>query len=86
MTYDRHHPGAFRATMRQTVRALRHSVSWAPVSSVLEAWSHCGETVPRSEAHGRVITFWALFAHSVPDDDAMTALPICAAANSPRAR
>jgi hypothetical protein len=75
MTYDRHHPEAFRSAWRQIVRGLRHSVSWAPLSSVLEAWSHCGETVPRSDAHGRVITFWAFFAHSVPDDDPMTSMP-----------
>lgn len=77
MTYDRHLAAAFRSPARQIVRRLRHSVSWPHLSSVLEAWSHCGETVPRSDAHGHVTTFWAFFAHSIPDDDGMTSIPIC---------
>ena len=77
MTYDRHHPAVFGKPARQTVRSLRSCGSWPRISSVLEAWSHCGETVPRSEAHAGVITFWALFAHSVADDGGMTSMPIC---------
>lgn len=81
MTYDRHGLRRFGRPVGQTAYALRHCVRWAVVSSVLEAWSHCGETVPRSGAHGGVITFWALLAQSVPDDEGMTGAPICLSAS-----
>jgi len=77
MTHDRHLAETFGARPCGTARRLRHSVHRPRLSSVLEAWSHCGETVPRSEAHAGVITFWALFAHSVADDGGMTSMPIC---------
>ena len=83
MTYDRHVRWSFRQRVRQTAYGLRHCVRWLGISSVLEAWSHCGKTVPRSDAHGGVITFWAVFAQSAPDDDRMTRPPICPSATAP---
>jgi hypothetical protein len=72
MTYGRHLVATFAVSRHETVRPLRHSAVSVGLRSVPEACSHCGKTVPRSEAHARVITFWAVFAHLSPDDDGMT--------------
>jgi hypothetical protein len=76
MSEDRHLVATFPVSRRQTVRTLRHCAIRVGPRSAPEAWSDCGNTVPRSEAPGRLTTFWAVFAHPGPDDDGVTSVLI----------